>query len=814
MKLIHKLAFLAGIPLLAFFWQSYGQINTAMQDIENSRKVQQTAIFFKNCSDLAHQLQKERGYSVLFLKKAVKEDEVSSHRQASDRLLSDLLLSEKEMRSSLRGLSDNISGFRSRISGSSDVEAVAREYNDVISHLLDQQNEYFRNYAASSQLAGQFISIVTLEAAKESLGQLRALITAILLDDKPVSESTFQQLIDFRAMFSAGITSRVLQLENSSNEKLQQIANGVDWQKINQTIGIIFAKAATGGFSQNGKEYFVMITDLIEKVQNIIRSELTAAEKKAIFATSDAVSNLNFSIFLILAATFISGLISTRLARSISGPVGQVVALAEAVSRGDLSGRLEIDSADEVGRMAGALDFMSDELEQKARQAEKIADGDLRVEFKVSSADDILGNAMQKMVGGLNDLIENIRDGITLLNSMSSQISEASQSLYEGASDSAASLEQVSASMTEIDARTKNTAQNAASALDIATRTRESAGTGARNMSELIQAVNTISESGKQITRISKIIEDIAFQTNLLSLNAAVEAARAGKHGKGFAVVADEVRRLAGRSSSAAKETAELIASSMTSIEIGTKIASMTSDSLDKIKSGAEETANLLSEIAAASQEQAHGISQITIGMNQIDKVTQKNSAHAEQTASAAEELAHQVQLLGSAVNRFKSVETAKKVSLHMATGGRDSDPLKWTEALLTGIPQIDKQHRKLVALANDLHHALKDGKAQEVMQQILDELVDYTKSHFSFEEGMMRKYRYPEYDTHIKAHQQLVKQITDIYENFRSKRGCIGLETFVFLKDWLVNHIMRTDKKYVPHIQERSGKGFSSDLS
>ena len=814
MKLIHKLAFLAGVPLLAFFWQSYGQISVAMQEIENSRRVQKTAIFFRNCSELTHQLQKERGYSILFLKKAAGEEEVSAHRQSSDQLLSSLLLSEKEMQLVFRELSAKISSFRSRISGSSDVESVAREYNDVIGYLLDQQNEYFRKYASSSQLAGQFISIVTLEAAKESLGQLRALISAILLDDEPISESIFQNLINFRAMFSAGITSRILQLENSSGERLKQIVEGADWQKINQTIGLIFSKASAGGFAQNGKEYFAMVTDLIEKMQAVIQSELAATEKKAIFSTSEAVTHMNFSIFLILAATIVSGLVSVRLARSISGPVGRVAALAEAVSRGDLSRRLGIDSVDEVGRMAGALDFMSDELEQKARQAEKIADGDLRVEFKISSSDDILGNAMQKMVSGLNDLIENIRDGITLLNSMSSQISEASQSLYEGASDSAASLEQVSASMTEIDSRTKNTAQNAASALDIATRTRESAVTGTQNMSELIQAVDTISESGKQITRISKIIEDIAFQTNLLSLNAAVEAARAGKHGKGFAVVADEVRRLAGRSSSAAKETAELITSSMTSIEIGTKIASMTSDSLDKIKSGAEETANLLSEIAAASQEQAHGISQITIGMNQIDKVTQKNSAHAEQTASAAEELAHQVQLLGSAVNRFKSIEAAKKTSLHIATGGRDSDPLKWTEALLTGIPQIDKQHRKLVALANDLHHALKDGKAQDVMQQILDELVDYTKSHFSFEEGMMRKYRYPEYDTHIKAHQQLIKQLTDIFENFRNKRGCIGLETFVFLKDWLVNHIMRTDKKYVPHIQERSGKGFGSDLS
>ncbi|HQB82351.1 MAG TPA: HAMP domain-containing protein, partial [Candidatus Rifleibacterium sp.] len=197
-----------------------------------------------------------------------------------------------------------------------------------------------------------------------------------------------------------------------------------------------------------------MVTDLIEKMQAVIQSELAATEKKAIFSTSEAVTHMNFSIFLILAATIVSGLVSVRLARSISGPVGRVAALAEAVSRGDLSRRLGIDSADEVGRMAGALDFMSDELEQKARQAEKIADGDLRVEFKISSSDDILSNAMQKMVSGLNDLIENIRDGITLLNSMSSQISEASQSLYEGASDSAASLEQVSASMTEIDSRT------------------------------------------------------------------------------------------------------------------------------------------------------------------------------------------------------------------------------------------------------------------------------------------------------------------------------------------------------------------------
>lgn len=471
-----------------------------------------------------------------------------------------------------------------------------------------------------------------------------------------------------------------------------------------------FAKDAAAGKSSDNKPE----GSLLPKLESLRLS--LQGQTQGLFGQSiDSAGNPNSYTLLISLLTL--GFIYTafKITQSIVEPTRKIVALAEAVSEGDLSARLKFDTDDEIGRMAAAFDHMSDQLEQKARLAEQIADGNLTVNFTLKSQHDVLGLAMQKMVGGLNELIGDIRDGMTLLNSMSGQISEASQSLYAGASDSAASLEEVAASMTDIDARTGNTAQNAASAREIASKTREFADMGVVNMNELIKAVQTISESGLQITRISKIIEDIAFQTNLLSLNAAVEAARAGKHGKGFAVVADEVRRLAGRSAAAAKETAELITSSMESIGKGKEIASLTSESLNKIKSGAEKTADLLGEIAAGSQEQAHGISQITIGMNQIDKVTQKNSAHAEQTASAASELKQQVQLLGKAVNKFQYLDTgSKKVNLHLATGGRESDPLKWSEEMLTGIEQIDKQHRKLVALANDLHHALKDGKAQE----------------------------------------------------------------------------------------------------
>lgn len=262
-------------------------------------------------------------------------------------------------------------------------------------------------------------------------------------------------------------------------------------------------------------------------------------------------------------------------------------------------------------------------------------------------------NVALEMLGKTISRVKEVSEQVTI---GANELTRGSQSLAQGTSQQAASLEEISSSMIEIAAKANVNNDNASKAQTLAVQTTKEVMGGNQQMKLMVDSMAQISDTGTKITKVIKVIDEIAFQTNLLALNAAVEAARAGKYGKGFAVVAEEVRNLANRSAEAAKNTTELIESSIKTIQDGVDNATRTAEVLAKIKTDIDRVNDLIGEIAASSQEQVSGVNEINSGLVQVNNVVQQNSSISEETASATEELSRQAVVLQSMVQEFKLV--------------------------------------------------------------------------------------------------------------------------------------------------------------
>jgi methyl-accepting chemotaxis protein len=305
------------------------------------------------------------------------------------------------------------------------------------------------------------------------------------------------------------------------------------------------------------------------------------------------------------------------------------------------------------------LEAVDAPISESAAVLKLLAEGDLTAEMTgdYQGSYDLTKKSLNKAIDSFNSLLGQISVAADQVSVGSGQVSAASQSLAQGATEQASSIEELTSTITEVSSKIRDTAENAKQASEASTEVSDKAQRGNEHMQQMLASMNEINEGSSNISKIIKVIDDIAFQTNILALNAAVEAARAGQAGKGFAVVAEEVRNLAEKSAKAAKETASLIETNIEKVGNGTKIANETAAELNQIVEGIEKSAAFISNIASASNHQASAITQIDSGIEQVSTVVQTNSATAEESAASSEELSGQAESLKHLINQFRLKE-------------------------------------------------------------------------------------------------------------------------------------------------------------
>ncbi len=372
---------------------------------------------------------------------------------------------------------------------------------------------------------------------------------------------------------------------------------------------------------------------------------------------------MNTIVFVALLG--IVGLFSLMVMRYLGNKVRYATKVCTEIANGNFNVTIDPNavSRDELGQLCKATDNIILRLNGYVSYITEItqvlntmSDGILKIEL----TQDYLGEfapvraAMESLSEKLKTALLRISNATMQVRSGSDQISVAAQTLAEGASEQAGTVQEIAATIEELSGQVADTAENAKIASGLVQATEAKSIEGADQMQQLMHAVAAISDASDAISKINKVIEDIAFQTNILALNASVEAARAGAAGKGFAVVAEEVRSLAAKSAEASKTTSELISNSLIKVDEGEKIAHATSDSLNAIVEDIRKTTDLIQSITLAAEQESLALQQVNTGIEQISSVVQRNSATAEENAAASVELSSQANVLGSAVDAFK----------------------------------------------------------------------------------------------------------------------------------------------------------------
>ncbi len=463
-------------------------------------------------------------------------------------------------------------------------------------------------------------ALVTLPQLGERLGIMRALGVRFLQEQAIDAEG--------RSTLRDGVM-RVRQLQEGAQQGLRRVAAAdaasasalagpvqSAMHEIDAALALIDTALLRSARPDHAPaDYFQTLSHTIDTV-GIFNTAALARINAALNArTAQAEQRLLWLALALLAGLLVANALALLTIRSIIVPIRQAIRAAAAVSRGDLTVAIPAHGNNEMGRLMGELERMRQSLRQLVMQ--------------MSDSSDQVAIA-------------------------SSELAHNSHSLSERSISQAAALEETAASMEELTVTVKHNADHAQQANQLSGTSEDVATRSGHAVAQVARTMEGLNDSARQIVDIVDLIDGIAFQTNILALNASVEAARAGVQGRGFAVVATEVRALAQRSAAAAREIKELIDSSVTAIGAGHRQASDAGATMDETVTSIRDVSRIMSEITLASAEQSIGISQVNEAMIHMEQVTQQNVTLVEEVDSAAASLREQAEELARLVARFQ----------------------------------------------------------------------------------------------------------------------------------------------------------------